>query len=59
MSLARPTPFEDFNENSILLDVDGNSWSDRLVIHIEGELEVFWIEVEYNYCFRWTIFYEG
>jgi len=29
ISLANPTPLEDFNTNAILLDVDGNSWSDR------------------------------
>ena len=29
--LARPTPLEDFNENALILDVDGNSWSDRWV----------------------------
>ena len=27
--LARRTPLEDFNNNGIILDVDGNSWSDR------------------------------
>ncbi len=27
--LAKKTPLEDFNFNSLLLDVDGNSWSDR------------------------------
>ena len=27
--MARKVPFEDFNANALILDADGNSWSDR------------------------------